>query len=562
MREITISLFLASTLLLSGCGDSSSRDNKTPTDTLKLLRGVSQDGDWTWYVKTAAKESDGILKFKTDFDLAIPDDVKHIQYFIDTDNNANTGFTTGQDSWRIAGADILIEDGNVYKSLSNGGEWKWKYITHVDNYSRSKYEILFNINKNILNSNSDRVNVTMEAFDANWNGSYDTISTQVVKFASNSSNQKTPKEIINDRLNDQMTYVEEFVYTPQHQGAVVLEKSQEGQHLALYGLENSNNPVREYQIDYADDRVKFSDIKMLGNGKIQYMVTYFESPKNTTHTLIVYDYFHKKQISKTKIGGNTENNKTPKEILIEKIHNEGSIVSGFYYTPKHQGAIVLTNAQTGHFPSLELYGLEDPQNPVFEYEIDLGDDAVHFKNIEVLPNGKLKYLKRDGHIQYEIVYDYFHKKQISKTKISNSITMNPDTINSTDQFKDEQNIVLDIIKDNIIKKGWKPPRIEIEGIRKIDNTHYIVRYILYYFDFRAKIEIFDIENKKPTVTLESWKEGPGGTQLKDGDFIQIDLVKKTVSYKQTNSFDDLLSEYVKNYLTGETISLKETHMGY
>ena len=44
----------------------------------------------------------------------------HFDVFIDTDNNAATGFTING-----IGADYLLEDTNVYKSTANGSGWNW-----------------------------------------------------------------------------------------------------------------------------------------------------------------------------------------------------------------------------------------------------------------------------------------------------------------------------------------------------------------------------------------------------------------------------------------------------
>ncbi len=188
MKQITLSLvtgsLLASTLLLSGCGESATSNVKAPKDTSKLIRAVADDAtDWTWQVGTDGTQNGNNAGFTTYFMQGIPNEVKHFQYFLDTDNNANTGFSFGQDSWRISGADILVEDGAIYQSQSKT-QWKWNYIGQLDDYTRSTVEgieqINFNSNKNLLHITSDTVNVTIEPFDAAWGSTYSTISTQAV----------------------------------------------------------------------------------------------------------------------------------------------------------------------------------------------------------------------------------------------------------------------------------------------------------------------------------------------------------------------------------------------
>ncbi len=49
---------------------------------------------------------------------------KFIQFFIDSDRDANTGYK----NHLVDGADYLIEDDRVYKSTKNGSSWSWKRI--------------------------------------------------------------------------------------------------------------------------------------------------------------------------------------------------------------------------------------------------------------------------------------------------------------------------------------------------------------------------------------------------------------------------------------------------
>jgi len=189
MKLATVTLlagsFITATLLFSGCGtESATTLKKTPTDTTKVIRGIADnDTDWTWFVGTDATLSPTTATFTSYYMQGIPAEVKHFQYFLDTDNNATTGFSFGEDSWRISGADILVEDGAVYKSLSTT-QWKWQYIGKLDHYDRSKVDGIEQINfsgsKELLNITAKTVNVTIEPFDAPWRSTYSTISTQAV----------------------------------------------------------------------------------------------------------------------------------------------------------------------------------------------------------------------------------------------------------------------------------------------------------------------------------------------------------------------------------------------
>ncbi len=179
---------LLSLSLLTGCGGTVNSDASLnqPRDTTKLIRAVAEDEtDWTWFVGTDGLHSGSNLTLDVYFMNNIPAEVEHFQYFLDTDNNAATGFSFGEDSWRISGADYLIEDGKLYKSTSNN-EWSWSEVGDFDTYTKTVEGDTAHIH---IESNSrdiasivtaDTLNITIEPFDANWGSTYSTISTQAV----------------------------------------------------------------------------------------------------------------------------------------------------------------------------------------------------------------------------------------------------------------------------------------------------------------------------------------------------------------------------------------------
>ncbi len=201
MRKITTSILTTSLMLLTGiyagCEKDSSASKKVPKETTKLIRAVADDEtDWTWFVGTDGTKDTTSIELTTYFMKGIPSAVKHFQYFIDTDNNPNTGFSFGEDSWRISGADILIEDGDLYKSESPT-EWKWSYLRSIS-YEKKKIEgldqIQFDIDKSLLSLDSNIINVTIEPFDANWDSTYSTISMQAVTLVEDATHEDSDKD--------------------------------------------------------------------------------------------------------------------------------------------------------------------------------------------------------------------------------------------------------------------------------------------------------------------------------------------------------------------------------
>ena len=169
---------------------------KEPTDTTKLIRAVADDEtDWTWFVGTEASfmkvAGKDTLTIESMFYQGIPKEVKRFQFFIDSDNDAKSGFSYGRDSWRISGADFLVEDGDLYKSNSTT-EWSWTYVGTFSSYKRSKVEdnivkIKFSSTDSVITSMVDKahmpthLNITIEPFDEDWGSTYSTISTDHVK---------------------------------------------------------------------------------------------------------------------------------------------------------------------------------------------------------------------------------------------------------------------------------------------------------------------------------------------------------------------------------------------
>ena len=189
MKKHYLVLLAGSTVLatglLTGCGEgrSESTSLKKPFDTRKVTRSR----DWTWNVGTDATFVDGKTKkfsLVTHFHDGIPKEVQHLQTFIDVDNNPNTGFSYGEDSWRISGADYLIEDGSLYESTSTS-KWRWNYIGEMSFVRRISHNKpiadISTTNKNLVALfDSSHINVTIEPFDKNWGSTYSTISTESI----------------------------------------------------------------------------------------------------------------------------------------------------------------------------------------------------------------------------------------------------------------------------------------------------------------------------------------------------------------------------------------------
>jgi hypothetical protein len=152
MKSLYI-LAIASGLFLVGCGNNGKIDTQIQAheSVEKIIRSNWEE------VNKPGESSLGVLKKSLDdsiieINLDKGDQVgEHIQFFIDSDYNEATGYSN---EW-VDGADYLIEDGRIYKSMANGGGWNWQRIgsaefsnNNTQVYAKTTIDILQNIKNN------------------------------------------------------------------------------------------------------------------------------------------------------------------------------------------------------------------------------------------------------------------------------------------------------------------------------------------------------------------------------------------------------------------------------
>jgi hypothetical protein len=174
-------------MLLTGCG-TTGEDQKINSQQphKKLNRTII---DWTWNVDAKISVDGNGLDLTTFYFDNIPDNIKHYQLFIDT--IPNKGYN-GENGWEVYGADYLIEDDMVFKSLSDT-EWIWElkgFINLVDNKKDGSERAISILDSKLLERyiKSDKVNIYIETYDENWTGEYSTIPLPDIKIDKNTDN--------------------------------------------------------------------------------------------------------------------------------------------------------------------------------------------------------------------------------------------------------------------------------------------------------------------------------------------------------------------------------------
>lgn len=247
MKNSLFTLFtgsaLLSTLLLSGCGGtvqtaettSSIQPHTLSTRTSQADKEEKSDfaDEWQNYVVMNSsydrtKQNEHKLSIDIVCQQGISSDVEHFQIFLDTDNNAMTGLSVGEDKYAITGADYMIEDGTLFKSTSTVF-WKWTYVGKFD-YTASEeannvYKIQLSSNQKEITSILDEesvksINISIEPIDEEWNDTHNFISTQniALKVIGEKEVIVEPEPIIPAPINPEPIIANETVYEDAENG--------------------------------------------------------------------------------------------------------------------------------------------------------------------------------------------------------------------------------------------------------------------------------------------------------------------------------------------------------
>lgn len=156
--KINTSLFLLSSLLLTACGGGSSTNQthvQTPSVTTEPTR--ISDADWQ-ESQVLAREQRGTMQIELEGsklhinvkNVWRRNSGRHVQIFLDIDNNPETGFRSRSRVWSLSGIDYLIEDGRLYKSKTNSSAWSWKRIAADVSFTKSGNDVDFRLDTSAL----------------------------------------------------------------------------------------------------------------------------------------------------------------------------------------------------------------------------------------------------------------------------------------------------------------------------------------------------------------------------------------------------------------------------
>jgi len=94
---------------------------------------------------------------------------ENTQIFIDSDNNKQTGFNFDDEAWGLIGADYIIENRTLFKSLSNNSDWNWNAnVPQLDSFSKTANVVEAVINKSKLGNPCTSINVGVMGLNDSW----------------------------------------------------------------------------------------------------------------------------------------------------------------------------------------------------------------------------------------------------------------------------------------------------------------------------------------------------------------------------------------------------------
>ena len=125
MKNILYTIALYA-LFVSGCSNES-----ILTQNSQLLADEPKPNIYLGKLSKSLKDAELKLNIKKGLKVG-----KNIQFFIDSDYNKSTGYINRL----VDGADYLIENETIFKSMSNGSSWDWEIVGRAD-FKNSETEI-------------------------------------------------------------------------------------------------------------------------------------------------------------------------------------------------------------------------------------------------------------------------------------------------------------------------------------------------------------------------------------------------------------------------------------
>lgn len=151
---------LICSIFLAGCGGDASKDiivgsSADDIANAPIATAITEIDNSTANLQARAENSQfSIEDTGTNLSISVSyQDVvaaAHTQIFLNTDNDTSTGFGFNGAAWGAIGADYMIQDQYLFKSLGNTSDWDWQAISKIESYAHTDGQIEMAISKSLV----------------------------------------------------------------------------------------------------------------------------------------------------------------------------------------------------------------------------------------------------------------------------------------------------------------------------------------------------------------------------------------------------------------------------
>ncbi len=414
MQRVAFSIFsIFIILFIGGCGGAVQElADKGASQPHKKLRTAAVD--WTWNVGTEAAVEEGSFHFTARMYDGMPDSVTHTQLFFDI----REGGYNGENGWEVYGADYLIEDNRLFRSLSES-EWKWEYLGDVS------YRIVGEGDKKRIEiaemrylagaTEKEQINVCMEVYDADWNGAYSTVPLENITLSAETSGELTPlseadmRAYVKAQLGPTVKTVEEHsVYSPYYQMAAVQMWHHYGTFIVrFYDFSKTHTPeaveINTRQYGVLDIKKRIEIVGDKGDERLIFRLA--RNVDRPVDMIVAYDPFRKETTGITVVSGGA------KETLKEEL---GNLFVAYDAAPNGLYAIVTERAgEESSEKVYKLYSVKNYSQLKLVHRLFTEYDGRPIRWLRILDNERAEFtvLGEDG-VSHKVVYDYMQNREL------------------------------------------------------------------------------------------------------------------------------------------------------
>jgi len=410
--------------LLGGCGEGANEravSNSQPFEK-KITRELK---DWTWEVDTKVNNNSKVASFVTHYYDNIPSKIVNFQFFIDS--IPNQGFN-GPNGWEVYGADYLIENDTLYKSLSDT-KWKWKKIgkiSYLDNKKAGDERVItLQVPSSQIQFSSNKINVYIEPYDKNWNGEYFTIplpdikvKASIVPVLSQDMGDKERIAKIRKAVRRGALHMPvDIVLSPDKKRAIISVNMRGVVALKIYDVTDPTSPVFKTVVSHnkiKSPNISIENLKVMDSKRVSYKVyerghdqsesIYISAKRTGVIYDVITDYVSGKMISYKYSADSKGDPRIIIENRLKARYGNALTYYRFDYSSDYHYAIVSISLSNSIVRIFDVYDVANGNNPRKMHELLRINSSISNATPRIVGHRGILYnFENDTTISYRIV---------------------------------------------------------------------------------------------------------------------------------------------------------------